>query len=85
MEFLRRKHGKIVGVVQAVDQSFREMLFFHYAFSIPMVIFEIYLLLIAAPIGAIGFKGTIILFAILALWEMFTVWLSAVNVHNWVS
>ena len=85
MEYLRRKHGKLVDVIGTVDKSFRELLFFHYLFGIPMLIFSLYVLFVAVPLHQISIKGTILLLAVLSILEMFSVWFSAVQVHIWVT
>ncbi|GAV06797.1 hypothetical protein RvY_16724-2 [Ramazzottius varieornatus] len=84
MEYMRRKHGKLVDVIGTVDKSFREMLFFHFLFGLPMLIFGLYVMLVAAPVHEISVKGTILLLAVLSILEMFFVWLWAVRVHIWV-
>lgn len=84
LEFLRRKHGKLTSVVTAVDRSFREQLFLHFLLGIPMIIFTMFVLFTAPPVGVVGQKGTIVLFAVMVILEMFVLWLASLNVYIWV-
>ncbi|OQV14596.1 hypothetical protein BV898_11215 [Hypsibius exemplaris] len=81
LEFLRRKHGKLTAVVHAVDHSFREQLLLHFLIGIPMIIFTMFVLFAAAPVGTIGGKGTIVLFAVMAAHQPMKI-LPTIDIHE---
>ncbi|XP_055329612.1 uncharacterized protein LOC129582193 [Paramacrobiotus metropolitanus] len=83
LEYLRRKHGKILAVAQAVDKSFREVLFFMYIIHVPSLIFLLYFLIVVPPVDNNQIRGTLILFTIWSATQMFLTWSAAVAVRYW--
>ena len=87
MEYLRRKHTKMCNAVSALDCNIRGSLFFSYLLNLPAIILNLYVLLLSSSTKSqtdfLG--GTLILLTVSSGIQIVAVWLSAIEVHIWVS